>query len=58
MNGIHSSVYAGGGFIMVVGIVGTFFGLSSDDGALAIAGAVLVAGAMISSAIAAKNKES
>lgn len=56
MQGITSSIYAAGGFIMLVGIIGTFYRLSNDAGALAIAGAVLVTGAMISNAIAGQNK--
>jgi len=42
---------------MVVGVIGTFYRVSNDAGPLAIAGAVLVAAAMISNAIAEKKAD-
>ena len=40
-----------GAIISVIGIVGIFVHISHDDGALAIAGAVIFAAGMISSAL-------
>jgi hypothetical protein len=52
MRNIATATLSCGGFVMVVGIVGILQKTSNNNGALAIAGAVLIAGAMISRAIA------
>ncbi|MBL7187803.1 MAG: hypothetical protein ISS70_15890 [Phycisphaerae bacterium] len=52
MQNITKIALSWGGFVMVAGIVGTLQKTSSNNGALAIAGAVVIAGAMISGAIA------
>jgi hypothetical protein len=52
MRNITTATLSCGGFVMVVGIVGILQKTSNNNGALAIAGAVLIAGAMISRAIA------
>ena len=57
MQGRASAIYATGIFIMLVGIIGTFFRISNDGGALAITGAVLTAGALIAQAVSEQSKD-
>lgn len=52
-----SAIYATGIFIMLVGIIGSFFQISNNDGALAVTGAVLIAGAVISQAVSGQSKD-
>lgn len=44
-----------GGLLAVVGIVGVFARISSNDGALAISGAIILAAGMVSEAIVSRR---
>lgn len=50
-----SSIYAAGGLIMLVGIIGMFYRIIPDPGSFAVAGAVLVSGALIANAITGQD---